>query len=78
MCGLCGPVVTSSFSPRRGRSNQEHLMAEPKHIDVVRRAFHLWQQAGQPEGKDEEFYLRALQELRNEDKSSPVRTRDNL
>ena len=43
-------------------------MAEPKHIDIVRRAYQLWQQAGEPKGRDEEFYLKAQEELRNEDK----------
>jgi hypothetical protein len=38
-------------------------MAEPKQIDIVRRPYALWQQAGEPQGKDEEFYLRAEQEL---------------
>jgi Protein of unknown function (DUF2934) len=53
-------------------------MTEPTHMDIVRRAYQLWQQAGEPEGKDEEFYQLAEQELRNEDKSSPLRTPDNL
>lgn len=53
-------------------------MAEPKHIDIVRRAYELWRKAGEPEGKDEEFYLLAQQELRNEDRSDPMRTPDNL
>jgi hypothetical protein len=34
-----------------------------KHLDIVRRAYELWQQAGEPEGKDEEFYLQAEKEL---------------
>jgi hypothetical protein len=38
----------------------------------------LWQQAGEPVGRDEEFYHQAEQELRNEDKSSPLRTPDTL
>ena len=38
-------------------------MAQPKHIDIVRRAYALWQEAGEPEGKDEEFYLKAQDEL---------------
>jgi hypothetical protein len=46
-------------------------MVEPKHIDIVRRAYQLWQKAGQPENRDEEFYLQAQEELRNEDKPSP-------
>jgi hypothetical protein len=31
-----------------------------------------------PQGKDQEFYHLAEQELRNEDKSSPLSTPDNL
>ena len=38
-------------------------MAEPKEMDVIRRAYELWQQAGQPSGKDEEFYHQAKKEL---------------
>ena len=38
-------------------------MAQPKHIDIVRRAYALWQEAGEPDGKDEEFYLKAQDEL---------------
>jgi hypothetical protein len=47
-------------------------------MDIVRRAYELRQQAGEPAGRDEEFYHQAEQELRNEDKGSPVRTPDNL
>jgi hypothetical protein len=52
----------------------------PKHfpIDTVRRAYELWQQAGEPKGRDEEFYYLAEQQLRNEDKECPLRTPDNL
>jgi hypothetical protein len=46
--------------------------------DIVRRAYELWEKAGKPEGRDDEFYHLAEQELRNENKSSPVRTPDNL
>jgi hypothetical protein len=53
-------------------------MEKPAEIDIVRRAYNLWQQAGEPEGKDHEFYHLAEQELRNADKSSPLRTPDNL
>jgi Protein of unknown function (DUF2934) len=34
-------------------------MARPAGIDVVRRAYELWEQAGKPEGRDQEFYLQA-------------------
>jgi hypothetical protein len=40
----------------------------PPKIEVVRRAYQLWQEAGEPEGRDEEFYLLAEQELRNAEK----------
>jgi hypothetical protein len=53
-------------------------MDDPKKINVVRRAYELWEQAGKPEGRDQEFYHLAEQELRDADKSSPLRTPDNL
>jgi hypothetical protein len=53
-------------------------MADPTEEDIKRRAYELWEKAGQPEGRDEEFYRLAEQELRNEDKSDPMRTPDTL
>ena len=53
-------------------------MKKPTEMDIVRRAYELWEQAGKPDGKDQEFYHQAEQELRNEDKSSLLRTPDNL
>lgn len=41
-------------------------MSEPKQIDVVRLAYQLWQKAGEPEGRDEEFYHQATRELRED------------
>lgn len=38
-------------------------MQKPKEMDVVRRAYELWQQAGEPAGRDDEFYLAAKAEL---------------
>ncbi|WP_139860946.1 DUF2934 domain-containing protein [Bradyrhizobium ivorense] len=51
-----------------------------KRIDegVAARAYELWEKAGKPEGRDEEFWHLAEQELTNEDKSSPLRTPDTL
>jgi hypothetical protein len=46
-------------------------------MDVVRRAYQLWELAGMPDGRDQEFHFQAEQELRNEDKSAPLRTPDN-
>jgi hypothetical protein len=38
-------------------------MEKPTQIDIVRRAYELWQESGQPEGRDQEFYLQAEKEL---------------
>jgi len=35
----------------------------PRMMEIVRRAYELWEKAGKPDGKDEEFYLRAEREL---------------
>jgi hypothetical protein len=45
---------------------------------IRKRAHQLWEQAGKPEGREDEFWQLAEQELQNEDKSSPLRTPDNL
>jgi hypothetical protein len=36
---------------------------QPAVIDIVRRAYALWENAGRPEGRDQEFYLEAEREL---------------
>jgi hypothetical protein len=56
----------------------EQKAMQPDEEDIRTRAFDLWKQAGEPEDRDDEFWLLAEQELRNEDKSSPFRTPDNL
>jgi hypothetical protein len=43
-------------------------MKKPTRIEVVRRAYELWQKAGQPEGRDQEFYYQAERELEGESK----------
>ncbi len=53
-------------------------MAEPSDEEIRIRAHQLWEQAGRPEGREHEFWQLAEQELRNADRSSPVRTPDNL
>ncbi|MCP1974295.1 DUF2934 domain-containing protein [Bradyrhizobium elkanii] len=53
-------------------------MNRPIDEAVAARAYQLWEQAGKPEGRDEEFWRLAEQELRNEDKGSPLRTPDTL
>ncbi len=51
------------------------VMASPAGIDIVRRAYKLWEQAGKPEGRDQEFYLQAERELQEalDNKSSRSR-----
>jgi hypothetical protein len=47
-------------------------MEDPMGMEIVRRAYELWEQAGKPEGKEQEFYHLAEQELRNAEKPSPM------
>jgi Protein of unknown function (DUF2934) len=54
------------------------LMAKPTEKEITNRAYEIWERNGRPEGRDEEFWHLAEQELRNEDKSSPLRTPDTL
>ena len=53
-------------------------MSEPTEKEIQNRAYQIWERNGRPEGKEDEFWRLAEQELRNEDKSSPVRTPDTL
>ena len=52
-------------------------MATPTKEQIIHRAYELWERAGKPDGRDEEFYHQAEQELRNADESSPLRTLDD-
>ncbi|MES2196280.1 MAG: DUF2934 domain-containing protein [Pseudomonadota bacterium] len=38
-------------------------MARPRGIEIVRRAYELWERAGKPDGRDQEFYHQAEREL---------------
>jgi hypothetical protein len=42
----------------------ETCMAYPTAPSIVLRAYQLWEEAGRPEGRDEEFYFEAEEELR--------------
>ena len=53
-------------------------MTDPTEREIMDRAHQLWERAGRPEGREDEFWQAAQQQLRNEDKSSPVRTPDTL
>jgi hypothetical protein len=54
------------------------VVTQPTEKEIEKRAYELWEQSGKPEGREEEFWQLAEQELRNEDKSSPLRTPDSL
>lgn len=51
--------------------SQEKSMSGKIDEAVAVRAYQLWEKAGKPEGRDEELWRLAEQELINEDKSSP-------
>jgi hypothetical protein len=53
-------------------------MTQPTEKEIKNRAYEIWERNGRPEGKEDEFWQLAEQELRNEDQSSPVRTPKNL
>jgi hypothetical protein len=53
-------------------------MTQPTEKEIKNRAYEIWERNGRPEGKEDEFWQLAEQELRNEDKSSPVSAPDNL
>jgi hypothetical protein len=63
---------SSPRTPSGGDAFQGLKMAKPALMDVVRRAYELWEQAGKPEGRDQEFYLEAERELQEAlDKNAP-------
>jgi hypothetical protein len=51
---------------RRLRVKGKSAMKKPARIEVVRRAYQLWEKAGKPEGRDLEFYHQAERELERE------------
>jgi len=53
-------------------------VSDPTEQEIRERAHRLWEQAGKPEGREDEFWQAAEQELRNEDKSNTLRTPDTL
>ena len=59
-------------SPGRGRLHKECVMTKPTKDQIIHRAYELWEQAGKPEGRDDEFYHQAEREL-NEASEPPSR-----
>lgn len=66
-----GLALSCSSPPRASwdRAARGPAMPEPTKLQIIRRAFELWQQAGCPEGKDKGLCRQAERELRNEKKS---------
>jgi hypothetical protein len=64
---LLSPEAPTRTPVRRagpgGFFSDESKMPKPLSIEIVRRAYELWQQAGEPEGRDREFYLEAERQL---------------
>ena len=59
-------------------ATRRNVVAEPGKKQIEARAYQLWEQAGRPKDRETEFWHLAEQELRNEDKASPIRTPDTL
>jgi hypothetical protein len=60
-------VAWQSSNSRRADASeanvQEVEMQRPAEINIVRRAYELWEQAGKPDGRDRDFYHQAEREL---------------
>ncbi|MDH2406947.1 DUF2934 domain-containing protein [Bradyrhizobium sp. SSUT18] len=54
------------------------MASPPTKKDIERRAYQLWQQAGMPAGRDQEFYSEAERQLREELGRRELRTPDTL
>ena len=66
-----GAKIQLIYAPE---SRERLMMGRPAGIEIVRRAYELWEQAGKPEGRDQEFYLQAereLQEAQDQPKETP-------
>jgi Protein of unknown function (DUF2934) len=54
----------------RERFGRRDIMDNGQQMRITRRAYELWQQAGEPKGRDEEFYRQAARELKEGAKSN--------
>jgi len=53
-------------------------MTVPSQKDIERRAYRLWEEAGQPQGRHQEFYLEAQRQFKEELIRHELKTPDNL
>jgi hypothetical protein len=58
--GCCG--TSGLWKPKK--------MQRPAEMDIVRRAYELWERTGKPDGRDQEFYHQAEQELQKENEQA--------
>jgi hypothetical protein len=58
--------------PKAG--SQEIKVADSHKMKITRRAYELWQEAGGPKDRDEEFYLRAERELNDASENAVTAT----
>jgi Protein of unknown function (DUF2934) len=65
---LCGLQRLQGLSERKSK--------KPTRMEVVRRAYELWEKGGKPEGRDQEFYHQAERELEGESEG-PDATEEN-
>ncbi len=78
-CWPARPASKPPYPPWAGRAlGEETQLSEPTEQEIRECAHRLWEQAGKPEGREEEFWHAAEQELRNADKSNTLRTPDTL
>jgi hypothetical protein len=57
-------VAIPKFAAGGSEANVKEVeMQRPAEMDIVRRAYELWEQAGKPDGRDQEFYHQAEREL---------------
>jgi hypothetical protein len=58
--------------------NRERAMDRQSEEQIRARAHELWEQAGKPKGREDEFWLRAERELSEERIRHELKTPDNL
>jgi hypothetical protein len=67
-----GDVLSSFRCGLELVGRDQAYMRRPPEIEIIRKAYELWEQSGKPEGRDQEFYLQALEELQTlPDNSAP-------
>jgi hypothetical protein len=61
---------------RAGIFLEKRAMPEPTAKAILNLAYAIWQNSGCPEGREDEFYHQAEQQLRDADQSLPLQTED--